>query len=163
MHGQQLAELSGALFLHCDLRDIAALRAAVAEAAAQLGPVTVLVNNAARDDRHGLETVEPDYWDERMHTNLRHQFFCAQAVAPMMKAARQGSIISMGSVSWMKAQGGSRRGAARAALAAVSNAIYNALGHRFYSLPMSPPKVLAALEPAEVQGRSPLCSANNRL
>jgi D-xylose 1-dehydrogenase len=106
VHGKQLAELSGALFLHCDLRDIAALRAAVAEAAAQLGPVTVLVNNAARDDRHGLETVEPDYWDERMHTNLRHQFFCAQAVAPMMKAARQGSIISMGSVSWIKAQGG---------------------------------------------------------
>ena len=56
----------------------------------QLGPITVLVNNAARDDRHGLETVEPDYWDERMHTNLRHQFFCAQAVAPMMKEAGGG-------------------------------------------------------------------------
>src|SRR4051794_24776422 len=105
-HGPQVAERTGALFLHCDLRDIAALRAAVAEAAAKPGRVTVLVNNAARDDRHGLETVEPDYWDERMHTNLRHQFFCAQAVAPMMKEAKQGSIISMGSVSWMKAQGG---------------------------------------------------------
>lgn len=105
-NGQQVAERTGALFLHCDLRDIAALRAAVAEVAQQLGPITVLVNNAARDDRHGLETVEPDYWDERMHTNLRHQFFCAQAVAPMMQAAGGGSIISMGSVSWMKAQGG---------------------------------------------------------
>ena len=41
-----------------------------------------------------------------MHTNLRHQFFCAQAVAPMMKDAGQGSIICFGSVSWMKAQGG---------------------------------------------------------
>lgn len=96
----------GVRFLFCDLRDVAALRAAVAEVRAALGPVTVLVNNAARDDRHGWRTVEPDYWDERMHTNLRHQFFCAQAVAPMMIEAGGGSIVNMGSVSWMKAQGG---------------------------------------------------------
>jgi NAD(P)-dependent dehydrogenase (short-subunit alcohol dehydrogenase family) len=105
-NGQRVAGATGSLFLHCDLRDIAALREAIARAAGQLGDVLVLVNNAARDDRHGLETVEPDYWDERMHTNLRHQFFCAQAVAPGMRRARQGSIINMGSVSWMKAQGG---------------------------------------------------------
>jgi NAD(P)-dependent dehydrogenase (short-subunit alcohol dehydrogenase family) len=105
-HGAQVAERTGARFLSCDLRDVAALRAAVAEVGQALGPVAVLVNSAARDDRHGLETVEPDYWDERMHTNLRHQFFCAQAVAPMMKAAGGGSIICFGSVSWMKAQGG---------------------------------------------------------
>ena len=104
--GEAVAARTGALFLPCDLRDIAALRTAIAEAAASLGPIAVLVNNAARDDRHGLETVEPDYWDERMHTNLRHQFFCAQACAPMMRAAKQGSIINMGSVSWLKAQGG---------------------------------------------------------
>ncbi|TCZ66145.1 SDR family NAD(P)-dependent oxidoreductase [Roseicella aquatilis] len=104
--GPEVATRTGALFLHCDLRDVAALRAQVAAAAAQLGPVTVLVNNAARDDRHGWETVEPDYWDERMHTNLRHQFFCTQAVAPMMREARGGSIVFFGSVSWFKAQGG---------------------------------------------------------
>lgn len=105
-HGPEVAARTGALFLHCDLRDVAALRAAIGEARGRLGPVTVLVNNAARDDRHGLDQVEPDYWDERMHTNLRHMFFCAQAVAPMMKEAGQGSIINFGSVSWMKAQGG---------------------------------------------------------
>jgi NAD(P)-dependent dehydrogenase (short-subunit alcohol dehydrogenase family) len=104
--GEAMAARTGATFLFCDLRDIAALRTAVAEVGARLGPVAVLVNNAARDDRHGLETVEPDYWDERMHTNLRHMFFCAQAVAPMMKAARRGSIVNFGSVSWMKSQGG---------------------------------------------------------
>lgn len=104
--GEAVAARTGARFVFCDLRDIAALRAAVAEVGQALGPVAVLVNNAARDDRHGLETVEPDYWDERMHTNLRHMFFCAQAVAPMMKAAGGGSIINFGSVSWMKAQGG---------------------------------------------------------
>ncbi|WP_431271521.1 SDR family NAD(P)-dependent oxidoreductase [Dankookia sp. P2] len=106
VHGREVAERTGALFLHCDLRDIAALRAAVAEAASRLGPITVLANNAARDDRHGWETVEPDYWDERMHTNLRHQFFCSQAVAPMMQAEKRGSIVFFGSVSWMKSQGG---------------------------------------------------------
>jgi NAD(P)-dependent dehydrogenase (short-subunit alcohol dehydrogenase family) len=77
-HGQEVAGRTGALFLQCDLRDVAALRAAIGQVRGKLGLVTVLVNNAARDDRHGWETVEPDYWDERMHTNLRHQFFCAQ-------------------------------------------------------------------------------------
>lgn len=105
-NGGRIAAETGAHFLHCDLRDIAALRTAIAEAARAIGPVLVLVNNAARDDRHGLDTVEPEYWDERMATNLRHMFFCAQAVAPGMRAARQGSIINMGSVSWMSGQGG---------------------------------------------------------
>jgi NAD(P)-dependent dehydrogenase (short-subunit alcohol dehydrogenase family) len=94
------------LFLACDLRDIAALRRAVAEAADANGPITVLINNAARDDRHPWDTVTPEYWDERFATNLRHQFFAAQAVQPMMKAAGGGSVVNMGSVSWMVGQGG---------------------------------------------------------
>jgi NAD(P)-dependent dehydrogenase (short-subunit alcohol dehydrogenase family) len=104
--GRAVAAETGAMFVHCDLRDIEALRAAIARIGSELGPVQVLVNNAARDDRHGLETVQPDYWDERMATNLRHVFFCAQAVAPGMRAAKAGSIINMGSASWMGAQGG---------------------------------------------------------
>lgn len=92
-------------FQACDLRDIAALRAAVAAAADAQGPFTVLVNNAARDDRHGIEDVTPEYWDERLNVNLRHQFFAAQAVMLMMKAAGGGSIINLGSVSWMIGQG----------------------------------------------------------
>lgn len=127
--GEAMAARTGALFLFCDLRDIAALRAAVAEVAARLGPVAVLVNNAARDDRHGLETLEPDYWDERMATNLRHMAFCAQAVAPMMKAAGQGSIVNFGSVSWMKAQGGMPAyTAAKAAVHGLSRALARDLG-----------------------------------
>jgi len=106
VNGATVAAAGGALFLPCDLRDIEALRAAIAQVVTRLGPVQVLVNNAARDDRHGLDSVEPDYWDERMATNLRHMFFCAQAVAPAMRAAKAGAIINMGSVSWMKGQGG---------------------------------------------------------
>lgn len=94
------------LYWHCDLKDIAALRQAIAEAGQRLGPITVLVNNAANDQRHKFEDVTVEYWDERLATNLRHQFFAIQAVAPMMRAAGGGSIINFGSVSWHALQGG---------------------------------------------------------
>lgn len=93
-------------FEPCDLRDIPALRAAIAAVAAALGPITILVNNAAHDARHRLEDVTPEYWDERYAVNLRHQFFAAQAVAPGMMAAGGGVIINLGSNSWMQARGG---------------------------------------------------------
>jgi NAD(P)-dependent dehydrogenase (short-subunit alcohol dehydrogenase family) len=98
--------LTKPLFIHCDLRDIAALRASIAQAGAANGPITVLVNNAARDDRHPFDTVTPEYWDERFAVNLKHQFFAAQAAYPMMKQAGGGSVINMGSTSWMVGQGG---------------------------------------------------------
>jgi NAD(P)-dependent dehydrogenase (short-subunit alcohol dehydrogenase family) len=94
------------LYQHCDLKDIAALQSAIAEVGRRLGPITVLVNNAANDQRHKFEDVTVEYWDERLATNLRHQFFAIQAVAPMMRAAGGGSIINFGSVSWHTAQGG---------------------------------------------------------
>jgi len=93
-------------FERCDLRDIDALQASIGRVRDALGPITVLVNNAARDDRHTMESVTSDYWDERLATNLKHQFFASQAVAPDMKAAGKGAIICMGSVSWVKGQGG---------------------------------------------------------
>jgi NAD(P)-dependent dehydrogenase (short-subunit alcohol dehydrogenase family) len=128
-NGRKVAAETGALFVACDLRDIDALRDAVARVGRELGAVQVLVNNAARDDRHGLETVEPDYWDERMQTNLRHMFFCAQAVAPGMRAARAGSIINMGSVSWMSGQGGMPAyTAAKAAVRGLTRGLARDLG-----------------------------------
>ncbi len=94
------------LFLPLDLRDIPALQRAVTTAGEQLGPVSVLVNNAAHDERHRIEDVTVEFWEDRMQVNLRHQFFAAQAVLPMMRAAGRGSIINMGSVSWHIGQGG---------------------------------------------------------
>jgi NAD(P)-dependent dehydrogenase (short-subunit alcohol dehydrogenase family) len=88
------------LYLPCDLKDIPSLQAAIACVGQRLGPITVLVNNAANDQRHNYEEVTVEYWDERMATNLRHQFFAIQAVAPMMRAAGGGSIINFGSISW---------------------------------------------------------------
>jgi NAD(P)-dependent dehydrogenase (short-subunit alcohol dehydrogenase family) len=103
-------ELSGqglaAYFQHVDLTDIAALRAGVADACKVHGPIAILINNAAHDERHPTEEVTPEYWDDRIAVNLRHQFFAAQAVLPGMKAAGQGVIVNFGSTSWMVGQGG---------------------------------------------------------
>ena len=90
----------------CDLRDIDAMKGGLERLTARLGAASVLVNNAARDDRHGWTDVTADYWDERMQTNLRHMFFAIQAVAPGMIASGGGSIINMGSNSWWEASGG---------------------------------------------------------
>lgn len=87
-------------FVECDLRDIPALSAAVAAIEAENGGIDVLINNAANDDRHKIDTVTPDYWDERMAVNLRHLFFAAQAVVPAMRRAGSGVIVNLGSISW---------------------------------------------------------------
>ena len=89
-----------------DLRDIAALRSAIALFGQRNGPIQVLVNNAGNDDRMPVEDVTPEYWDERFQTNLRHQFFAAQAVIGGMAQAGGGSIINMGSISWMRGAAG---------------------------------------------------------
>ena len=93
-------------FEPCDLTDIPALQRSVAAIRKQLGPIHVLVNNAAHDERHATEEVTEAVWDSRIAVNLKHQFFCAQAVIPDMKAAGRGSIINLGSISWIIGQGG---------------------------------------------------------
>ncbi|KQV12268.1 3-oxoacyl-ACP reductase [Rhizobium sp. Root1203] len=85
-----------------DLRDIEALRQCITELAEEVGPVRILVNNAGNDDRMPLEEVTPNYWDDRFATNLRHQFFAAQSVIGGMAKSGGGSIINMGSISWMR-------------------------------------------------------------
>jgi NAD(P)-dependent dehydrogenase (short-subunit alcohol dehydrogenase family) len=103
--GEELAAaLAGArhqpLFLNCDLTDIDALKAAIANVRERLGPVGVLVNNAANDDRHAIDEVTVDYWDWSQAINLRPQFFAAQAVRPHMRELGGGAIINLSSVLW---------------------------------------------------------------
>jgi NAD(P)-dependent dehydrogenase (short-subunit alcohol dehydrogenase family) len=93
-------------FEHADLTDIGALRAAIQRIREAYGPVQILINNAAHDERHPTPDVTPEYWDDRIAVNLKHQFFAAQAVLPDMQAAKGGVIINFGSVSWMVGQGG---------------------------------------------------------
>jgi NAD(P)-dependent dehydrogenase (short-subunit alcohol dehydrogenase family) len=85
-----------------DLRDVAATRNAIQRLSDALGPFTVLVNNAGNDERHAFEDVDEAYWDDRMAVNLRHMMFAAQAVAPGMGKLGGGSIVNLGSTSWMQ-------------------------------------------------------------
>jgi NAD(P)-dependent dehydrogenase (short-subunit alcohol dehydrogenase family) len=84
----------------CDVTDVAALQAAIADAAAALGDFHVLVNNVANDDRHALEAVTPVYYDQRIAINQRAAFFATQAVVPGMKRLGSGAIVNLGSISW---------------------------------------------------------------
>ena len=87
----------------CDVRDIPALQALLERVAAKFGPIQVLVNNAGRDDRHALDDLTPEYWDNCLNINLRHQVFATQSVARQLRAAGfKGSVINMGSISWMR-------------------------------------------------------------
>jgi NAD(P)-dependent dehydrogenase (short-subunit alcohol dehydrogenase family) len=100
--GEEIAS-SGAQrpsFLGCDVTDIAALQAAVATVGERLGPISVLVNNAANDERHSIGEITPDYWDRAQNVNVRHHFFAAQAVHPQMKRLGSGSIINLSSITW---------------------------------------------------------------
>ena len=95
-----LATRLGARFERCDLTEIGATKARIATLVADGGGFDVLVNNAANDDRHKFDEVTEEYWDERLGVNLKHQFFCAQAVVPGMRARGGGAIVNLGSISW---------------------------------------------------------------
>jgi|TARA_B110000116_G_scaffold192949_1_gene167886 NAD(P)-dependent dehydrogenase (short-subunit alcohol dehydrogenase family) len=95
-----------ALFKECDLIDILDLQNKIKEIQNELGPISILVNNAGNDERHNIDDVTPEFWDNRMHVNLRHYFFTAQSIYKDMKKLGKGSIINIGSYSWMLAQGG---------------------------------------------------------
>ena len=126
-------KLSGAahrpLFIRCDLVDIAALQAALAEVKRDLGPVGVLINNAANDDRRRVEDVSPEYWDNTFDVNLRHQFFAAQAVRAHMVELGGGSIVNFSSTAWMLGIPELvAYGTAKAAVLGLTNSLARAFG-----------------------------------
>lgn len=94
------------VFRHCDIRDIAALQSTIRELAQELGDFDVLVNNAANDQRHQLEDVTVDFYDNGIAVNQRPLFFTCQAVAPGMQKKGGGSIINLSSISWHLSNGG---------------------------------------------------------
>ena len=94
-----------ATFIETDVTEIEALRRAIDDTRARLGPIAVLVNNAANDDRHEFAKVDAAYWDHALNVNLRHHFFAAQAVHPHMKELGHGAIINLGSIAWRRGGG----------------------------------------------------------
>src|SRR5580658_1653913 len=89
------------LFLHCDLTDIAALETAMEEVRQRMGPIAVLINNAANDQRQAADEVTEEDWDRTMAVNLKHQFFAAQIARRSMRETGGGSIVNFSSTAWM--------------------------------------------------------------
>ena len=100
--GKTLAgSLDNVFFQACDVTSLPDLKATMATLIAQVGGgVDVLVNNVANDDRHSIDSITPEYFDNRVAVNLRPHFFATQAVLPSMRARGGGALVNMGSVSW---------------------------------------------------------------
>jgi NAD(P)-dependent dehydrogenase (short-subunit alcohol dehydrogenase family) len=118
------------LFIPCNILEISALEAAIAQTRAQLGPIGVLVNNAANDTRQEVDEVTEAIWDRTMNINLKHQFFAARAVRPQMRELGGGSIINFSSVAWMAATPRlSPYATAKAAVVGMTNSLARDFGH----------------------------------
>ncbi|MDB6043485.1 MAG: 3-oxoacyl-ACP reductase [Gammaproteobacteria bacterium] len=127
--GSALAARTGARFIECDLLDIDALRAAVAAVEAAHDGIGVLVNNAGKDDRQALATIEPADWRRLLAFNLDHQFFASQAVSGRMAERGGGSIVMLGSVSWMRGRPGmAGYSTAKAAINGLTRTLARELG-----------------------------------
>jgi NAD(P)-dependent dehydrogenase (short-subunit alcohol dehydrogenase family) len=117
--------LTAPVYRHCDITDIAALQATMAE----LGEFDVLVNNAANDQRHAIEDVTVDYYNERIAINQRPMFFACQSVLPAMKRNGGGSIINLSSMSWhVKGAGYPVYTTTKAAVVGLTRALARDLG-----------------------------------
>ena len=93
------------LFKYCDLTNIINLKKTINEIREELGLISVLVNNAANDERHSIDSVTEEFWDEKMNVNLKHYFFAIQSVCKDMQELGDGKIVNIGSFSWMLGQG----------------------------------------------------------
>jgi NAD(P)-dependent dehydrogenase (short-subunit alcohol dehydrogenase family) len=104
--GAATASATGASFHACDVTDIAQLRDTIKRIEDRVGAIGSLINNAGKDDRHAFADVEPEYWRRALSLNLDHQFFATQAVSAKMAEAGTGSVIMLGSISWMRGRPG---------------------------------------------------------
>ena len=126
--GEALAREVGASFHRCDVTDIEALQGAIRAVGEKLGPIGILVNNAANDERHRVDDVTVDYWDRSQDINLRHQFFASQAVRAQMQQLGGGSIINFSSIAW---RGGADAMAVYATAKSAVIGLTRALGREF--------------------------------
>ena len=93
------------IFKYCDVTKVSELKRSISEIRDELGLISILVNNAANDQRHHIDDVTEEFWDDRMNINLKHYFFAIQSTYKDMKKLGGGKVINIGSFSWMIAQG----------------------------------------------------------
>ena len=118
-------------FDHCDVRDISVYQSLLGKIEKEMGAVRVLINNAGNDQRHSLAELTPDMWDNAQALNLKHHVFAIQQVAPGMAAAGGGSIINLGSISWMRGRANLvGYTTAKAAISGLSRTLARELGEK---------------------------------
>jgi len=118
-------------FVYADLKDLHSLKGTIASIQQRAGPIRILVNNAANDDRHEMEEITPEYWRDRLAINLDHYFFCIQGVVPGMVVAGGGSIVNIGSGSWrLGFPGLPAYATAKAAIEGLTRGLARTLGPR---------------------------------
>jgi D-xylose 1-dehydrogenase len=118
-------------FVYADLKELHSLKGTMESIQQRAGPIRILVNNAANDDRHEIEEITPEYWRDRLAINLDHYFFCIQGVAPAMAAAGGGSIVNLGSCVWrLGFPGLPAYSTAKAAIEGLTRGLARSLGPR---------------------------------
>ena len=94
------------IYYNCDLTDTEKLISTINKIGSDIGGVSILINSAAHDERHEMDSVTSEYWDNRMNANIKHFFFASQTCSKMMKNNGGGTIVNIGSFSWMMGIGG---------------------------------------------------------
>ncbi len=118
-------------FIKCDLLNIKELQSVISKIISEKGPIEILINNAANDERHKIENVTEEFWNERMNINLRHYFFTVQSVREAMIKNKGGVIVNIGSASWMIGQGGmAAYTAAKSGVVGLTRSFARDLGER---------------------------------
>lgn len=87
-----------ALAVKADVSILSEVSRVIEVARAQLGEISVLVNNAGISRSQPLEEITEQDWDQTLTTNLRSMFLMTQAVLPAMRKRRWGRIINLSSV-----------------------------------------------------------------
>jgi D-xylose 1-dehydrogenase len=129
--GQALAAKLGtsSWFRRCDVTEADALQAAIRDAAAALGPITVLINNVANDTREVAAEVTPEAWRRGLAVNLDPVIIAATAVYRMMRDAGGGSIVNLSSINALLGPGDlPTYSAAKGAINSLSKSLARAWG-----------------------------------
>ena len=90
-----------------DVADRAAMEAAAAQIAQELGPVDILINNAGIGHFAKFLEMEPAQWEHIIQVNLMGTYYATRAVLPSMIARQTGDIINISSTSGLRASAGS--------------------------------------------------------
>ncbi|HWU60815.1 MAG TPA: SDR family oxidoreductase [Ensifer sp.] len=116
-------------FIQADLSRVTEAQDAVRKAAESLGGLKVLVNNAARDDRHDPATISEAEWDASHAVNLKPLMFVTQAAVPYLEKTPGASVVNFSSIAYLLNMGDlPAYGAAKAGIIGLTKTLAGRFG-----------------------------------